>query len=177
MTKAQAGKPTLEEVANRLDAANHVLSIIASDTKLVWTRGGWSVEWTRLNGEVIKRRWSSPNGSHYPVWYRHWAHGGICTLALSQLVRWVGNKSVLPLNSWHYWCGDKMQLARHRGAEVCSKLADTGWPIQVPCVLCGRQIESAGDWWSLGGVEGPTCGITRCDHVGHDIGNQIVGLS
>lgn len=143
-----------------LRAANDVLYIIAPRTWIIRDKGGWYVEWKRSNGETMRRRWARRNGSHYPSWYRHWGHGGTCTLALSQLIRWVQGKPVVPLSSWHHWCGDRIYLARDKGAEVCSRLSDAGWPHGVPCVLCGTMMVRAGDWWDLNGNVGPCCGMT-----------------
>ena len=64
---------------------------------------------------------------------------------------------MLPLSSWHYWTGDRVQIARDHGADVCSILSDAGWPHTVPCVLCGTEITRAVDWWDLDGVSGPMC--------------------
>lgn len=146
----------------RLNTANEVLAIIANDTKLVRKCGGWFVEWSRSNEEQLSRRWSVRSGSHYPPWYRHWGHGGTCALALYQLVRWVKGLPVVPLSTWRYWGGKNVYLAREYGERVNSILADAGWPETVPCVLCGRDLRTAEDWWDLDGVVGPCCSFGRC---------------
>lgn len=148
------------EAIVRLNAANAVLAVIAPGTQLVRKPGGWYVRWAKSNGNVIERRWTTRAGSHYPPWYRHWGHGGTCVLALSQLVRWVRDLPVLPLSSWHHWCSGRVYLARDSGAQVCSSLGDAGWPHHVPCVLCGRELERAVDWWDLNGVSGACCGMS-----------------
>lgn len=148
-------------IAARLTAANAVLDIIAHRTRISRRKGGWYVSWVNHRLNEISRRWrTNSNGSHFPPWSHHWGHGGTATLALSQLIRWLQDRPVLPLSSWHHWCSDRLYLARSRGAEVCSLLSDAGWPRLVACVLCGKEIEHARDWWDLDGVSGPTCSMS-----------------
>lgn len=154
---------TISSVAiGRINAANAVLDIIAQKTKINRRPGGWFVEWERYGGEVLTRRWSVRSGGHYPPWYRHWGHGGTCTTALHQLIRWCQDRPVLPLATWHYWCSPTVYLARDRGAEVCSLLSDSGWPHAVPCVLCGIELTGSLDWWDLSGASGPSCKWGGC---------------
>lgn len=146
----------------KIEAANAVLAIIAERTQIERRCSGWYVTWSRSNGDTLSRRWSVCDGSHYPPWYRHWGHGGTCTQALHQLIRWCQERPVLPLATWHYWCGQQVYLARDRGAEACSLLSDAGWPHNVPCVLCGVDLAGSIDWWGLGGVSGPCCKWGGC---------------
>lgn len=151
------------ETIRRLNATNSVLAIIASDTKLIRRHGGWYVEWPVGDGKTQCRRWSTMPGSNLPPWSHKWPRGGTCMLALSQLVRWVRGETVLPLSSWRYWCGDRIRLGRDNRLAVVQILANAEWPESVACVLCGRQIYSAGDWYDLGETVGPTCSMSRCD--------------
>lgn len=141
----------------KLEAANEALQCFASDTHIERRHGGWYVCWTTHNGRRESRRWITRGQDWYPVWSRHWAHGGTCCIALSQLIRWLRDQPVLPLSSWRYWTGPKVALGRDDGPRVVEILRDAGYPEYTPCVLCGNRIEGGLDWWSLDGVSGPAC--------------------
>lgn len=152
-----------EQVANKLSIANAILGIIAESTIIIRKSNRWYVRWTQYSGsDVFERPYATPRGSHYPSWHRYWGHGGTCAYALNQLVRWVRGQSVLPLSTWRYWTGESVALGRSRGPEIVEMLAAGGYPQSVPCVLCGKQIERAGDWWSLDKIEGPSCSMRDC---------------
>jgi hypothetical protein len=93
----------------------------------------------------------------YPVWNRHWGHGGTASTALAQLVRWVRGLPVLPISTWRYWAGEKCELLSHGDSgKAIESLIEAGYPEKVSCVLCGKELSSF-DWWSLDGVSGPCC--------------------
>ena len=148
---------------DRIDVANVVLQSFATDTRLRIDAHGYRiVEWTRHNGERFERRWMVSRGNDwYPVWHRYWAHGGTACIALSQLVRWSKGRPVLPIASWLYWGGEQCNLLRQGpGPDAAiTELLDGGYPVMVPCVLCGVELERAGDWWSMRGVSGPCCSM------------------
>ena len=101
------------------------------------------------------------NQDFYPVWYRQWGHGGTASTALSQLVRWIKGKPVLPLATWIYWGGEACRLLRHgNGPEsAIEQLKSGGYPQESNCVLCGEKLTGSLDWWSLDGVSGPCCSL------------------
>ena len=143
----------------RLIAANRVLKEFAHETQLSKSPSGHVlVHWSWGRG-VISRRWMCKNQDWYPVWQNKWPYGGTSTLALSQLVRWVQDKAVVPISSWIYW--KKIGLFRHSNEECIKILLDNGYPEAVSCVLCGANLTSAIDWWSLGKVKGPCCPMNK----------------
>lgn len=145
---------------SKLAAANRILEIIAPSTRIERRTNGWYITWTRFRGASMSRRWATRGQSFYPVWHRHWGHGGTCTTALSQLVRWCAGKPVLPISTWKYWTGKTVAMGRERGPEIVQILTEAGYPQSVDCVLCGNQIVGGLDWWHLDGVSGPCCGWT-----------------
>jgi hypothetical protein len=145
----------------RLAAAQQILDIIAPTTKIITDRPGIYIQWEQHRGVVMLRRWQLNRGSDsYPVWYGKWGHGGTCTQALAQLVRWLQNKTVLPLSSWKYWTGESVALGQQRRAEIVPILQEAGYPEIVNCVLCNKPTEGL-DWWHLNKVVGPCCGMSR----------------
>jgi hypothetical protein len=64
---------------------------------------------------------------------------------------------VLPLATWRYWAGERVKLLPIEAVET---LAAGGYPVDVPCVLCGEIIRGGLDWWSLDKVSGPCCAWT-----------------
>jgi len=147
---------------DRVDTSNEVLQSFAPDTRLrIDAHGYIVVEWTTHSGATLSRRWMTRGQDWYPVWHRYWGHGGTACVALSQLVRWCRGKPVLPLSSWRFWGGEDYALLRHGpGPEAAiTALINGGYPQRVPCVLCGLELDVAGDWWSLKGVSGPCCAM------------------
>jgi hypothetical protein len=142
----------------RVETANKVLGSFTRDTRLRIESGYVVVEWTNHKGRQA-RRWMTRGQDFYPVWYRQWGHGGTAARALSQLVRWVQGKPVLPISTWEYWAGAPCRLLEASAVKV---LAAGGYPSASPCVKCGSTIYRGGlDWWSLDGLSGPAC--LRCD--------------
>lgn len=148
---------------NRLETANTVLRLFAPDTWITQGRGVW-VHWKRSNGyqpSEMRRKWMVRRGNDfYPVWHRYWGHGGTCTTALSQLVRFIQERPVLPISTWRMWTGENVRLGRDNGPQIVQTLLDGEYPEHVPCVLCGETIVGHLDWWSLDKVSGPCCGWT-----------------
>ena len=148
----------------RLAVANRALKFFAADTELVLNYAGYVYVRWQSHGKAVVRRWMSRGQSFYPVWYRQWGHGGSASTALSQLVRWVQGKPVLPLSSWRYWGSERCNLfgGGKQTAELVALLSGAGYPEIPICVLCGEQVEGSLDWWSLDGVSGP-CHSHRSD--------------
>jgi hypothetical protein len=142
----------------RIDVANEVLQLFAAGTSIEKPKGGVFVTWERWRppGKVTKR-WQCRGSGFYPVWHRQWGHGGTACRALSQLVRWIQEKPVLPLSTWRFWTGKSVRLGRENGPRILELLAAGGYPESVNCVLCDQQITGSYDWWDLKGVSGPCC--------------------
>jgi hypothetical protein len=139
-----------------IEVANSVLSSFF-DGRIEKRRGGTYVCWhSHYHGEMTKR-WMCRGQDFYPVWHRKYPGGGTSTTALSQLVRWVQSKPVLPISTWRMWASEKCQLLPMPAVD---ELIDGGYPVHVNCVLCHNQIEGGLDWWSLDKVSGPCCGWT-----------------
>lgn len=163
---------TLYCMDDRVDVANRVLLAFAPGTSIRLDAHGYVIVcWTCHGGEKFERRWMTRGQDFYPVWYRHWGHGGTATTALAQLVRWIKGRPVLPLSAWRYWGSDGVALLRQQGdngAAAIEALQAAGYPDAVPCVLCRVALGSSGfDWWSLNGVSGPCCGMrSGCRQTG-----------
>jgi len=140
----------------KLDVANIVLASFF-DGRIERRKGGMYVCWTdRYNGDVAKR-WQCRGQDFYPVWHHKYPGGGTSSTALSQLIRWVQGKPVLPISTWRMWASERCKLLP---IEAVHQLIVGGYPQSVDCVLCKNQIEGGLDWWSLDGVSGPCCGYT-----------------
>ena len=152
---------------DRIDIANFVLKCFAPETTLRIESGYVLVAWTDSRGKHEKR-WMTRGQDFYPGWHNNWGHGGTASTALSQLVRWVKCLPVLPLSTWQYWSGDRVQLLRQGNAEMAIQtLMGAGYPQKAECVLCGDTITGGMDWWSLNGVTGPCCGMrSGCQQKG-----------
>ncbi len=166
-SKERSGFVPDEDMQKRLDAANFMLRTFAPETTISLAKSGHvEVSWTGYDGKKITKRWMARGQSFYPPWYRKWAHGGTASTALSQLVRFVKGRPVLPISTWRYWSGDRVALlGRGVGGalaanEAINHLLSAGYPENVKCVVCGVELGSRGfDWWSLDGVSGPCCGM------------------
>lgn len=142
----------------KIQTANSVLEIIALRTTIAIAPSGHAVvNWSYNDGRQFSRRWMTRGQDFYPTWHRHWGHGGTCTTALSQLVRWVQCKPILSLNTWRWWTGRQVAMGGSRGEEIINLLSQGGYPESVRCVLCDCILEGSIDWWSLKGVSGPCC--------------------
>lgn len=142
------------EQEKRIEASNCAL-ITFTNSRIERRRGGWYVCWPSRDGEEISRRWCCKRGQDfYPVWYSQWGQGGTAATALSQLIRWCAAKPVLSLTTWRYWASDRVQLLPEASVAILEK---AGYPNVARCVLCGEEIKSSVDWWSLLKVSGPCC--------------------
>jgi len=151
----QAGRYVPPKLRARLEVANKVLAMFASDTRIESRQKGWAVTWTSEIGSRISKQWACRGNDFYPVWNHKWARGGTASIALSQLVRWLRRLPVLPLASWRHWASDKCGLVDPKAVEL---LRAGGYPEQVNCVLCHQPITGPLDWWHLNDVSGPCCG-------------------
>ena len=94
--------------------------------------------------------------------YNQRCTGGTGYNALGQLIRYVRDLSRFPMMTWEYWAGDAVKLCNARTLDI---LRSGGYddPAKTRCVLCGDVTFARGlDWWSLGGVTGPSCWGGRC---------------
>jgi hypothetical protein len=144
----------------RLATANAALKFFAPETTVEVRMGRVWVCWTNYRGEATAKPWASRGQSFYPVWSHKWGHGGTCCTALSQLVRFIQGRPLLPISTWRWWASPTVALGRDKGDELVATLLAGGYPEHVKCVLCEREIDSRLDWWHLDDVSGPCCGWT-----------------
>lgn len=144
---------------DKLEAVNAVLNEMTPGTWVERTNRGWMVSWRR-GDKVLTRRWCTQVGSSfYPAWHRQWAHGGTCCTALAQLMRWLQNRPVMPIGTWHYWSGESIRLGTPKMIKI---LESAGYPVTATCIACGESISSGLDWWHLGKVSGPCHTFATC---------------
>lgn len=136
----------------KLATANQVLQTFAKKCSISLDGGRVKVHFPYC-GEMLIRQWMCRGQDFYPVWNRYWPFGGIT--ALSQLVRWVQGKPVLPISTWRHWASEACKLLPSDAVET---LLAGGYPEHCECVLCGNPINGSLDWWSISGVSGPCCG-------------------
>lgn len=141
-------------MSNKLDTANAVLATFAAESRIERRQDGYYVVWTTHGGKPIAKRWICRGQDFYPMWANRWGHGGTACTALSQLIRWLQGKPVLPLATWAYWSCDKVKLVPYSSVAV---LLAAGYPEVAQCVLCDRPLNGSLDWWHLGDVSGPCC--------------------
>lgn len=131
----------------KLEIANTVLKSFAPDAEITFVpRVGYKVS---HSGKKAKR-WVTIGGSFYPTC--RWNRGGTATIALTQLIRWLQNRPVLPLTSWKYWCNQKLVEP-----EILEILKEAGYPETAKCCLCDEELVKGLDWWNLGKVQGCCC--------------------
>ena len=152
------GKPRMDddERRDRMIVANVVLGTF-SIARIEYRPGGMFVSWPTERRGRICRRWQCRGQSFYPVWTRIYPGGGTSVTALSQLVRWVQGKPVLPISTWRYWASERCKLL---SPEAIDHLLKAGYPEHVDCVLCGEQCDGLMGWWHLDGLSGPCCAWT-----------------
>lgn len=160
MTSLQAAVELTTQEFYRLAIANQVLDKFAPRALIerrLGVGGGYYVHW-ECGQKQFCRRWMVRGcQDFYPVWSRQWIGGGTSCTALSQLIRWLRREPVLPISTWKYWASETVKLLPESAVDL---LLRAGYPVQVQCVLCGREIESSIDWWNLNGVSGPCCSWT-----------------
>ena len=140
----------------RCSTANRVLATFF-DGRIEQRKGGMYVCWSNSWQGDIAKRWQCRGQDFYPVWHRKYPGGGTSSTALSQLIRWIQGKPVLPISTWQMWASERCKLLPQSAVD---ELLAGGYPEHVDCVLCGNQIVGGLDWWSLDGVSGPCCGWT-----------------
>lgn len=145
-----------DDTESRLATANRVLATFFAG-HIEKRKGGVYVCWSNKYDGDVSKRWQCRGQDFYPVWHHKYPGGGTSSTALSQLVRWIQGKPVLPISTWHYWSREQCKLLPPSAVD---ELVAGGYPQHVDCVLCGRLIVGSLDWWSLGKVSGPCCGWT-----------------
>lgn len=155
------------EVPNReyrRDNANLALGCFTKNVLIEIFESRYFVSWDGHGGERVIKRWQLRSGqSFYATWSDEYPGGGTSMTALSQLVRWIQGRPVLPLSTWEYWAGESCKLARGRGQEMVERLKHAQYPETTHCVLCGRVLDGL-DWWCLDGISGPCCpGTSGCE--------------
>lgn len=139
-------------IARRMDVANSALSKFTT-LSLLRKLGGIYVCWENRDGRYVKR-WACRGQDFYPVWSNKFPHGGTCSTAVAQLIRWIQDRPVLPLCTWRMWASERCKLL---APSVVDELEAAGYPVEAICVLCKQPIVDGLDWWSLKGVSGPCC--------------------
>jgi hypothetical protein len=146
---------------DRLSAANAALAIFSPGTSLEFVGRRAFVRWTGYDKKLVRKQWVTRGGQDfYPTWRGPW--GGTVTIAISQLIRWVQGKPVLPLASFKWWCSETIKLAGDRGNELIITLGTSGYPVEVTCVVCGKPPKGL-DWFNRDGVSGPCCRWASCE--------------
>lgn len=138
----------------RLSVANRVLASFF-DGRIERRKGGTYVCWSNKHQGDVSKKWMCRGQDFYPVWHHKYPGGGTSSTALSQLIRWIQNKPVLPISTWRMWASERCQLLP---SSAVDELLSGGYPERVDCVLCGCVITGGLDWWSLDRVSGPCCG-------------------
>lgn len=149
-----------------LNAANRVLQYFAPETTIQHKKHGLYINWNSSYLGKVSKKWMTKGQDFYPPWNNIWPHGGTACIALSQLIRWIQNKPVFPLSTWHYWTTDTIALLSVDAVKV---LQDAKYPEKIDCVLCHTPIESAMDWYSCNGITGPMhAGKKKCIKAEND---------
>lgn len=142
----------------KLETANRVLATFAANAEIYLRGSRLRIKWPTYGGRLRDKEWQCRRGQDfYPKWSQQWCGGGTSCTALSQLVRWIQGKPVLPLGTWRHWASESVQLLP---IEAVNDLATGGYPDISICVLCDNPTEGL-DWWNLDGVSGPCCSFTR----------------
>jgi hypothetical protein len=144
----------------KIEIANRVLKDFAPNTEIVRGATGWKVTWIDWKGKAVSRRWQTRSGQDfYPTWSSKWGYGGTACTALSQLIRWLQDRPVLPLKSWQYWSSPTVKLC---SPEAVLLLGEAGYPDRADCVVCGKPIDGLIDWCHLDGISGACHSFARC---------------
>lgn len=120
--------------------------------------------------DLLTLRWDAYGGSHFPSWSHSAPWGGTWSSVLDMLAKAIQGKPVWPLRTWDYLVNPPCLLGGgHRAAAILEAVRATSWPESVPCLLCGKQINRVGDWWTIGAkknrVSGPGCSMSDCREV------------
>ncbi len=151
----------------KLEIANEVLRSFARNVTISINDKRRVIVSFPYRGESVTKQWMCRGQDFYPVWHRQLSCGGTAKTALSQLVRWVKGKPVLPIATWRYWASDTCRLLPRSAVDA---LETFGYPTVVDCVICGEEIAGILDWWSLDGLSGPCCGWTSgCSKKGKEV--------
>jgi len=146
-----------------IDASNAVLQSFAPSTTIERQHGGFYVRWRTTRREHC-RRWQTRGQDFYPTWHGQWGHGGAACTALSQLIRWCRHRPVFGISVWRHWASERCKLLPMDAVDL---LLAEGYPANQVCVLCDAEITGSLDWWSLGSVSGPCCGMrSGCRQTG-----------
>jgi hypothetical protein len=128
---------TAAETATRLEQANAILDTYAPGCRLVTERGRVYFAWTDFRKKVCRLLWVPVRrGSDYPSISNRVPFGGTCTVATMELYRWVRGGRVRPLGMWRYFCSKPVGMT----PKALEAATAAGWPVQVPCVFCGRLL-------------------------------------
>jgi hypothetical protein len=129
-------QPNPMKNVSRMLIANEVIAGFAYKPQISFVpRSGYCISWNNKR----PKKWITRNGSFYPT--TTVPFGGTTTAAITQLIRWVQNKPVLPIKTWRYWA--TVQLLPTSAVDY---LEQNGYPQKAHCCLCGTEL-SRYDWW------------------------------
>ncbi|MGL5061382.1 MAG: hypothetical protein ACRC62_15520 [Microcoleus sp.] len=145
---------------SRLDAANQIMPLLLPSGELALTQNGIVVSWCNSSGKSIKRRWCARRGSFFPVFSAILPTGGTHITAIAQLVNWVRDRPCLPIQSWQYWCSEKIGM-KH-GSKILPILEQSDYPKDRKCFACGSS--GSLDWYDFGKHSGLGC-LHSCNEL------------
>jgi hypothetical protein len=133
---------------SRLEVANKIAALItdAYEVHFAESNSHLVVHWLDWRGKPMQRQWMTPKGSDYPSWSRKLPVGGTTTRAIAQLVNWIRDYPVLPIQTWEYWCSDAMGMQPKE--EILSILRDSDYPKELKCAFCGS-FGKPYDWYDF----------------------------
>ncbi len=148
----------------RLEIANLALATFLPSVRLYQARElrmCWDARQPQPKHDFPARLRNSGDWTQYG--YRQRPTGSTGMQALAQMIRFVRDLPRLPLITWKYWAGDKINLCTPRTVELL-KEGGYGDPLKTLWVLCGVTEFKRG----LDGVVGPSCFGGRCREHGEE---------
>lgn len=130
---------------DRLKVANEVIPFLLPSAKLEVDRGKIVLCWIAYTcNKPMRKTWQTRRGSHFPPFGL--PTGGTHITAIAQLVNWVRGRSVLPIQTWQYWCSESVGM-KH-GDSILPLLQNSDYPKKKECCFCGSTTSSL-DWYSF----------------------------
>lgn len=153
---------------SRFAIANKVMDLLfpASKMQLTIRHERICLKWLTFRGETVEKKWECRDRSWYPTIYDKIPTGGTRIIAIAQLVNWIRDKPVLPIQSWEYWCSDKVGM---KPPEILEILKNSDYPKEYKCLWCGSNKNL--DWYDFGKQSGLGCLHPSPDCL-HEIQNE-----
>jgi hypothetical protein len=137
----------------RLKVSNEIIRNWHPTLCLTVKSGKIHASWYDYRG-YHEKPWLCRKGSFFPSIANKISIGGTSIQAITQLVRWTRELSVLPLSTWEYWCSPTVGLKPKD--KILELLNEMKYPKHHKCCWCGIDLQQF-DWFSLGKKEGPGC--------------------